>query len=256
MPLTPSPTRSSSTTYSLDGRTFGPYGFDSRFPRLVAFDLDYTLWSGWIDTHYSAPFTLRAPIVVNSIYDMNGKCLSFYPHIARILHRLQESQTHIAATSTTQAPQLTREALALLLVPPPTERPRERPQRAIDFFESLEIYPESKRVHFSEMHKKTDIPYSEMLFFGGDPYSDAENHLVERLGVTYIPVKSKLGLTLGAFEEGVREWRRRRGWAADDSDDDDDDDGDGTDMDISSDEEEEEEDEEDEVEEQRSRSMR
>lgn len=30
---------------------------------------------------------------------------------------------------------------ALLLVPPPPSRPRERPQRAIDFFESMEIYP-------------------------------------------------------------------------------------------------------------------
>lgn len=44
MPLTPSPTRSSST-YSPDERerTFGPYGFDSRFPRLVAFDLECVL---------------------------------------------------------------------------------------------------------------------------------------------------------------------------------------------------------------------
>lgn len=71
-----------------------------------------------------------------------------------------------------------------------------------------------------------------MLFFSGDPFSDIENHLVERLGVTFIPVKPKLGLTLAAFEEGVREWRRRRGWAADDDDDDE------SDMEISSDEEE------------------
>ncbi|KAG8873980.1 hypothetical protein FRB98_008714 [Tulasnella sp. 332] len=86
------------------------------------------------------------------------------------------------------------------------------------------------------MHKKTGIPYSEMLFFGGDPFSEVENHLVERLGVTFIPVKSKLGLTLTAFEEGVREWRRRRGWTNGGGDDDDDD----SDMEISSDDEEEE----------------
>lgn len=66
---------------------------------------------------------------------------------------------------------------ALLMVPPPKERPRERPQRAIDFFESLEVYPgasvvvdhflhlvlissfilDSKRVHFSELHKKVSL---------------------------------------------------------------------------------------------------
>jgi magnesium-dependent phosphatase 1 len=226
--MMPSPTPRQ--TYSPDGRTFGPYGFDSLFPKLIAFDLDYTLWSGWIDTHWSGPFRRPSPAALNTILDMNDKRLSLYPHVSHILHRLQQSYTHVAATSRTSAGELARDALALLLVSPPKERPRERPQRAIDFVESLEVYPGSKRVHFSELHKKTDIPYSEMLFFSGDPCEDTENNLVQRLGVTYFSVPAKQGLTLAVFEEGIRLWRRRRGWV-----DDDDDEGEGEDMDISDD---------------------
>lgn len=179
-------------------------------PTLIAFDLDYTLWSGWIDTHYTAPLRRPTPNALNQLLDKNDKRLSLYPSVSRILHKLQQSQTHVAAVSRTDTPDLTRDALAMLLVPPPKERPRERPQRAIDFFESLEIYPESKRVHFSELHKKTSIPYSTMLFFAGDTSEFPSNSEVQQLGVTFIPVDPKRGITEAVVDEGVREWRRRR----------------------------------------------
>lgn len=34
---------------------------------------------------------------------------------------------------------------------------------SIDLFNTLEIYPGSKLAHFKEIHKKTGIPYSEMV---------------------------------------------------------------------------------------------
>jgi len=194
----------------MSAKYFSFDGMDDTMPDLIAFDLDYTLWPGWIDTHYTGPLRRPSPNSLNYLLDKNDKRLSLYPSVSRILHRLQESQISIAATSRTNAPEVTRDALALLLVPPPKERPRERPQRAIDFFESLEIYGEPKRVHFSELHKKTQIPYSMMLFFAGDPSEHLSNSDVARFGVTFVPINPKYGLTDAVLEDGIREWRRNR----------------------------------------------
>ncbi|TFY83480.1 hypothetical protein EWM64_g533 [Hericium alpestre] len=75
--------------------------------------------------------------------------------------------------------------------------------RAIEFFDHMEIYPGSKTKHFKELHKKTGIPYSEMLFFD----DERRNKEVEALGVTFVLVRK--GLDAGTFEHGLGEWRRR-----------------------------------------------
>ncbi|OJT02616.1 Magnesium-dependent phosphatase 1 [Trametes pubescens] len=67
----------------------------------------------------------------------------------------------------------------------------------------MEIYPGSKIKHFKQLHKKTGIPYSEMLFFD----DEHRNKEVESLGVTFCLVKS--GVNDRAFESGLVEWRKR-----------------------------------------------
>ncbi|KAG9047405.1 hypothetical protein FS837_002301 [Tulasnella sp. UAMH 9824] len=62
-------------------------GMDDVLPALIAFDLD-------------GP---KDPV---SILLSNDKRLSLYPQVSQILHRLQESQTHIAAISRTSSPEL------------------------------------------------------------------------------------------------------------------------------------------------------
>ncbi|KAG8934717.1 hypothetical protein FRC02_009420 [Tulasnella sp. 418] len=202
------------TAYSPNEKTLASIFMEKPMPKLVAFDLDYTLWDLWIDTHVSPPLRRPKESTLNRIVDAYGTPIELYPQVASILHKLHEKQTHIAAASRTSAPDLALQALAQLLVPPPSDRPRERPQRAIDFFESLEIYPGSKRIHFSELHKKTGIPYSEMVFFD----DEERNREVELLGVTFILVKD--GLNDEVFQEGLKEWRRRRGFTEDDESDD------------------------------------
>ncbi|KAF7981014.1 hypothetical protein HWV62_35855 [Athelia sp. TMB] len=193
----------------------------SRLPKLIAFDLE-SLWDLWIDTHVTPPLK-RDGNTLNRVLDRHGTEVALYKDVPQILHRLRAADVVLAAASRTSAPELcvhppsifrpsmrvlrsrrAREALTLLLVPPPpgADAP---PTRAIDFFAQKEIYPEpgSKLAHFRKIHQKTGISYAEMLFFD----DEARNREVARLGVTFHHVPH--GVDAAAFEAGLAEWRRQ-----------------------------------------------
>ncbi|CDO72039.1 hypothetical protein BN946_scf184943.g74 [Trametes cinnabarina] len=96
-----------------------------------------------------------------------------------------------------------RQALNLLLIPPPAGHKDESPTPAVKFFDQMEIYPGSKIKHFKELHRKTGLPYSEMLFFD----DERRNSEVESLGVTFCLVPN--GVDDRTFEHGLTEWRKR-----------------------------------------------
>ncbi|KAF5376420.1 hypothetical protein D9615_008635 [Tricholomella constricta] len=161
-----------------------------RIPKLIAFDLDYTLWDLWIDTHVTGPLH-RHKNTTNEVLDKHNYKIKFYKDVPEILHRLRDAgATTIAACSRTHAPRLlngkrdrARQALGLLLLPPPKAKDGgddddDGVVPAIKFFDELEIYPGSKLTHFKKLHERTGIPYSEMLFFD-DEHRNAE---VEELG--------------------------------------------------------------------------
>ncbi|KAI1352429.1 magnesium-dependent phosphatase [Xylaria sp. FL0043] len=193
-------------------------------PRAVVFDLDYTLWPFWVDTHVYPP--LRPNTTHSACTDKVGETFSFYRDIPAILHGLYLSGVKLGVASRTHAPDLGREMLRLLHVPPATSvfgnsedgithdgkdgkggsGSKEKARKAIDFFDAgLEIYPSSKIKHFESLHKRTGIPYSEMLFFD----DESRNRDTETLGVTMWLVRD--GVTWAEVESGIREWRRRRG---------------------------------------------
>ncbi|KAF8552689.1 magnesium-dependent phosphatase-1 [Imleria badia] len=192
---------------------------DGRYPQLIAFDLDYTLWEFWIDTHVEPP--LKQDALTGVVYDSanDPARVEFYKDVPEILRGLKSKpEVTVAAASRTTAMKLAREALRLIRIPlssvgkdttnvPGTNRAESLP--AIDFFDHLEIYPGSKIAHFKQLHKITGIPYSEMLFFD----DESRNKEVEsQLGVTFVWVVD--GVDWDCFRKGLREWRKRR--AADD----------------------------------------
>ncbi|ORY88825.1 magnesium-dependent phosphatase-1 [Leucosporidium creatinivorum] len=181
-------------------------------PKLVAFDLDFTLWDLWVDTHVTPPLKRRGDDV-NRIFDKHGQEMAYYPEVPSILLQLHRSKVHIAAASRTSAPRAARQALTKLLVPGSLNSVRDDPlQRnestvvsSIKLFDTMEIYPGSKIAHFKELHKKTGIPYEEMLFFDDEP----RNKEVEKLGVKMILVVD--GVTRKVFEDGIETWRKKMG---------------------------------------------
>ncbi|KAJ7752422.1 magnesium-dependent phosphatase-1 [Mycena maculata] len=166
------------------------------FPKLIAFDLDYTLWDLWIDTHVTGPLRRSGDEVV----DAHNVLVEFYSDVPDILRRLRDQDVTLAACSRTHAPDLARQALQLLLIPGKEAEP---PQPAIELFDDLQIYPGSKLTHFRALHAKTGIPYEQMLFFDDEP----RNREVERLGVAFHLTPA--GVDNAVFYAGVRTWVAR-----------------------------------------------
>jgi magnesium-dependent phosphatase 1 len=209
-------------------------------PRLVVFDLDYTLWPFWVDTHVTASSSsaLRANAAHTAVTDRVGESFAFYPDVPAVLLTLgvlTGGATKLAVASRTSAPDLGREMLKLLHVPPAstlfpglepdglaslqpgaggsgsssssssTWKKADKARRAVDFFDGgMEIYPSSKIRHFEALHKRTGIPYADMLFFD----DESRNRDTESLGVTMWLVRD--GVSWNEIENGIQEWRGRR----------------------------------------------
>ncbi|GAA6010260.1 hypothetical protein JCM11491_005416 [Sporobolomyces phaffii] len=200
-----------SSTLSLE---MNPDASSKRMPQMAVFDLDYTLWDCWCDTHVTPPMKRRGKDDVNLVYDKHGQALSFYPDVPGVLMDLHRSKIHIAAASRTHAPRVARQILTELLIPgsvnsndllkPAKAKNEKELVSAINLFDSMEIYPGSKITHFQELHKKTGIPYSEMIFFDDEP----RNREVTKLGVTFVLVREGEGVHRRLFESGLESWRK------------------------------------------------
>ncbi|KAL6851160.1 hypothetical protein ACO1O0_008288 [Amphichorda felina] len=194
-------------------------------PRAIVFDLDYTLWPFWVDTHVTPP--LKSNTHHSAAADRFGEEYAFYADVPSILQALPRLPTNaddggapgsvaLGVASRTHAPSLARELLKMLHLPPlhtdsssssTSSTKEEKPRRALDAFEAgLEIYPSSKIRHFEALQKRTGIRFEDMLFFD----DEARNRDTETLGVTMWLVRD--GVTWDEVDKGVAEWRRRRGY--------------------------------------------
>ncbi|OAA43959.1 magnesium dependent phosphatase [Beauveria brongniartii RCEF 3172] len=188
---------------------------DLPLPRLIVFDLDYTLWPYWVDTHVTPP--LKANAAHTAATDRYGEDFAFYqdvPLILQLLPRVAGSASSSSSSSTpiklgvasrTSAVGIARDLLKMLHLPAVDGQQKAR--RAGDAFDAgTEIYPGSKIRHFEMLQKRTGIAYEDMLFFD----DESRNMETEKLGVTMRLIRD--GLTWAEVEKGVEDWRKRRGY--------------------------------------------
>ncbi|KAK5944443.1 hypothetical protein PMZ80_003725 [Knufia obscura] len=197
-------------------------------PSLIVFDLDYTLWPFWIDTHCTPPLKVNKD--ATGVTDRYGDTYTFYPEVPSILYEAKRRNILLGLASRTHAPDLANQTLRAINVPVPehylkkqdggtSEKTEEKPQKAITFFTFREIYPGEKTRHFRQIQgsaktlarkqegiPKDGIAYEDMLFFD----DEARNRNVEReLGVTFYLVRD--GVTRDEVDAGVWAWRKKRG---------------------------------------------
>ncbi|UKZ82690.1 hypothetical protein TrVFT333_010485 [Trichoderma virens FT-333] len=115
------------------------------FPRLIVFDLDYTLWPFWVDTHVTG--SLKINPTHTGATDNTGEEFAFYSEVPEILAVLpylnHPNKIKLGVASRTSAPGLARELL-------------------------------------KGIHKRTGIRFEDMLFFD----DESRNMETEQLGLT------------------------------------------------------------------------
>lgn len=137
-------------------------------PRLVVFDLDYTLW----------PFYCEC----RSKREMP----SLYPHAEGILYALKEKGIDMAIASRSPTPDIAKTFLDKLGIK--------------SMFVAQEIFSSwsHKTEHFQRIHRRTGVPFNSMLFFDDE---DRNIESVSKTGVTSILVGN--GLNIGALRQGL-----------------------------------------------------
>ncbi|GAA5910645.1 hypothetical protein JCM6882_001048 [Rhodosporidiobolus microsporus] len=192
-----------------------PVPLEGPLPKIVVFDLDYTLWDCWCDTHVTPPMKRKGDDR-NRVFDRYGEPLSFYRDVPALLLQLHHSNIQVWAASRTHAPKVARQILSELLLDG-SLRPKEGEDplksrsssndkgtiSAISLFDGLEIYPGSKMEHFREIASKTGVAHEDMLFFD----DESRNREVTKLGVTFVLVPNG-GTTRSLFETGLAAWRK------------------------------------------------
>uniref|UniRef100_A0A8D0HS91 Magnesium-dependent phosphatase 1 n=1 Tax=Sphenodon punctatus TaxID=8508 RepID=A0A8D0HS91_SPHPU len=150
-------------------------------PRLVVFDLDYTLWPFWVDTHVDPPFRKSSD---GSVLDSNGQHVRLYPETMAVLEQVHSKGIPIALASRTGEVQGARQLLEMFGL-----------ERYVRY---EEIYPGSKAIHFQRLSQQSGIPLPQMLFFDDESRNIQD---VSKLGVTCILVSN--GITLALLKQGL-----------------------------------------------------
>lgn len=139
-------------------------------PSLVVFDLDYTLWPYYCDS-----MTLRSKPFL-------------FPEVMEVIGSLQQAGVPMVIASKTSTPDIAQSFLNTLGIS--------------DIFPIKEMYytHTHKTDHFTQIQKKTGVPYTEMLFF-----DDEEPNIwtIKKLGVTCILVEGN-GVSLESAQKGLQ----------------------------------------------------
>ncbi|XP_065332586.1 magnesium-dependent phosphatase 1-like isoform X2 [Cloeon dipterum] len=155
-----------------------------RKPKLIVFDLDWTLWPFHVDTNVDPPFT---KLPNGKVVDQRKREIEHFAEIPAILERLVSEGYKVGVASRTGEIKGAEQLLKLF--------------DWNKYFSYKEIYPGCKKTHFSKFKKNSGLDYSEMLFFD-DEYRNIRD--LVSIGVCSILVDE--GVDSSVIEEGLRKF--------------------------------------------------
>ena len=157
-------------------------------PKLIVFDLDYTLWPFWCDTHVTPPFKKDEECI---ILDRQNYHIKMYPKARDLLKILKAEGFLIAAASRTETPDIAEELLKLFDIN--------------NFFDFKQIFPDRKLKHFKNLSVESGIDYSEMIFFDDEMRNIRD---ISSLNVVCQYVEN--GIDVDSMEKAFKEFQIRK----------------------------------------------
>mmetsp|Transcript_25001 Transcript_25001/g.64528 ORF Transcript_25001/g.64528 Transcript_25001/m.64528 type:complete len:239 (+) Transcript_25001:1698-2414(+) len=160
-------------------------------PKLVAFDLDGTLW--WPEMYMlsGAPFKKDAN---GAVYDRRGEQVELIGASAAILKELATDpkwrDTQVAYVSRTEYPEWAIPCMKLFDIAPG--------KTMFSLSSYNEIHECSKKYHFKNIQKASGIDYEDMVFFDNERYNCTD---CQALGITCIYTPD--GMTSSNWKEGL-----------------------------------------------------
>ncbi|EIN11909.1 hypothetical protein PUNSTDRAFT_142120 [Punctularia strigosozonata HHB-11173 SS5] len=184
------------------------------YPKLVALDTDWTIFSGWLNSNEWGKGPNATPLIQNNIlkvtewevrdqsnYDL--VCI-MYADIPRIIQDIKKHGAKLAIVSRNTSKELCDRALWYFYAYDAHGNKRS----LIDLVDFDEIYDEDKVNHFRKIKGWTNFHYSDMVLYD----DEAINNTVEMiLGVTFQVSRDQRGLTWDNYQDGLAMWRRNRG---------------------------------------------
>ena len=123
---------------------------DKKLPKLVVFDLDYTIWPFWIDCHCHPPFKKIEKSGKPIFVDARGRKISLYPEVLSVFKDLKRQNIDIAVASRTTEIKGAHQLLELMDLD--------------KYFTLKQIFPGCKKQHF-DFFAENGYSHEQCLFF-------------------------------------------------------------------------------------------
>lgn len=182
------------------------------YPKLVVFDLDWTLWPLDVDTHVDAPFRRTSSGVVDSC----SRDVFLFPDTRRVLQELRANNVPIAFASRTTDP-IAAEALLKSFLLHDHGNSTHTLWDCLASRDHFQAYPSrggrAKTKHFSEIMKAHEKTFSGISFHDVVFFDDAEDNIeiATEAGIVSVYLERGEGLTYELFTLGLKRWRQGRG---------------------------------------------
>ncbi|KAH9418232.1 Magnesium-dependent phosphatase 1 [Dermatophagoides pteronyssinus] len=152
--------------------------------KLIVFDLDYTLWPFWVDTHVTPPFRRNG----QNVYDAHGILVKYYPEVPAILERLKSLGYRIGIASRTSCTDEANDLLRLF-----------KWDQWIDY---KQIYPGCKITHITKLSKQSDTEFNQILFF-----DDEQRNIIDLKRINVCSILVDNGMTFKLLKNGIDKFK-------------------------------------------------
>lgn len=181
-----------------------PYVDTRKF--VIVFDIDYTLWPFWVDTHVVPPFkfkerkTGKGKATERIIVDACGRQIDLYPDVRGILEAIKARGFQVGVVSRTEAPHLARRLIEMLKI---------EQYLGMCVFDTGTKVSSIRRIldHYNLRNSENDL--RDCILFD-DEYRNIAD--VQRVGGTAVVIDEDHGLTRKAFEENLARFIADRGY--------------------------------------------